>query len=271
MPSNLTRTHRRWTILAAVFGAAVLLPVSRADAIVSGVPAGVLHPNVGAMLAAWRTPGVQEEWCTGTLVAPRIVLTASHCGVAELGLGPDQVWMSFDPVYVVGVSRLYHGNFVINPEYVAYRGQGGRADPHDVAIIRLDEAPAIQPATLPPAGLLASLDLRDATFTTVGYGNTRIDKTKGPQNIEYSPVRRVATQSFLSLQQQWLFMSANPSTGDGGTCYGDSGGPHFIGDSDQIVSLSITGDTPCRALEATLRLDTDSARRFLAAEGVPLP
>ena len=87
----------------------------------------------------------------------------------------------------------------------------------------------------------------------------------------YDPVRRVATQSYLNLQQQWLFMSANPATGDGGTCYGDSGGPHFIGDSDQIVSLTITGDTVCRALEATLRLDTDSARRFLAAQGVPLP
>jgi hypothetical protein len=223
------------------------------------------------MVAEWRTPGVKDQWCTGTLVAPRIFLTASHCEVASSGIPADQVWVSFDSVYEIGVSQLYHGTFVINPEYVAYRGQGGRADPHDIAVIRLDEAPPIVPATLPPAGLLSSLDLRDAIFTTVGYGSSRVDKTKGPQNIAENHYRNVATQSFLNLQREWLFMSENPSTGDGGTCYGDSGGPHFIGDSNRIVSLTITGDTPCRALEASLRLDTQSARRFMAAEGVPLP
>ena len=129
MPSNLTYPRGRRTLLVAILAAALLVPVSTAVAIQNGVPDGVGHPFVGAMLAAWRTPGVQEGWCTGTLVAPRIVLTASHCGVDELGLRPDQVWMSFDPAYIVGVSRLYHGTFVVNPEYVAYRGQGGRAAP----------------------------------------------------------------------------------------------------------------------------------------------
>jgi hypothetical protein len=56
-----------------------------------------------------------------------------------------------------------------------------------------------------------------------------------------------------------------PSTGDGGTCYGDSGGPHFLGgvESDLIVSTTITGDAMCRATDKTYRLDTTSARDFL--------
>jgi len=38
---------------------------------------------------------------------------------------------------------------------------------------------------------------------------------------------------------------------DGGTCYGDSGGPHFLGDSNKIVSLTVTGDAWCRATDVT--------------------
>ena len=45
--------------------------------------------------------------------------------------------------------------------------------------------------------------------------------------------------------------------------YGDSGGPHFLGKSDMVVSLTVTGDTWCRATDVTYRLDTDSARSYL--------
>ena len=63
----------------------------------------------------------------------------------------------------------------------------------------------------------------------------------------------------------WLTLSMQPSTGDGGTCYGDSGGPHFLGgaQSDVIASITVTGDAMCRATDRTYRLDTTSARDFL--------
>jgi len=77
--------------------------------------------------------------------------------------------------------------------------------------------------------------------------------------------RRYATQEALNIQKAWLLLSMNPSTGNGGTCYGDSGGPHFLGgvNSNLIVSTTITGDAPCRATDKTYRLDTTSARDFL--------
>jgi hypothetical protein len=53
----------------------------------------------------------------------------------------------------------------------------------------------------------------------------------------------------------------NPSTGDGGTCYGDSGGPHFLGTT--VVSVTVTGDRYCRATDKTYRVDTPTARSFL--------
>jgi len=74
-----------------------------------------------------------------------------------------------------------------------------------------------------------------------------------------------ALQSALNLEKAWLLLSMNPSTGSGGTCYGDSGGPHFLGgvESNLIVSITITGDAMCRATDKTYRLDTKAARDFL--------
>ena len=60
----------------------------------------------------------------------------------------------------------------------------------------------------------------------------------------------------------------NLATGNGGTCYGDSGGPHFL--DGVVVALTITGDAPCKALDKTYRLDTPWAQEFLA-QFVALP
>jgi hypothetical protein len=144
----------------------------------------------------------------------------------------------------------------------------------DVAVVHLDEAPPITPAKLPKEELLASLELQRETFTSVGYGRTRADESGGPNNIEpnfFPSVRNFATQEFRSLQPDWLTLSANPSTGEGGPCYGDSGGPQFLGETDVTVSVTTFTDGPCRSLTRSLRLDTPSVRRFLASQGLSLP
>jgi hypothetical protein len=85
-------------------------------------------------------------------------------------------------------------------------------------------------------------------------------------------MRQQVTGSFDSLNNAWLRLSQNPSTGDGGTCYGDSGGPNFLGDvtSDLLVATTITGDSVCRATNVDYRLDTTDARSFLG-QFVDLP
>jgi hypothetical protein len=113
-------------------------------------------------------------------------------------------------------------------------------------------------------------ELKGQQFVTVGYGTLRDDKTGGPHALGDYGERYFAEQTFQALKPYWLQISMNPSTGSGGTCYGDSGGPHFLGDSDMVVSLTVTGDAWCRATDVTYRLDTDSARAYLS-QFVELP
>jgi hypothetical protein len=62
-------------------------------------------------------------------------------------------------------------------------------------------------------------------------------------------------------------ISMNPARGDGGTCYGDSGGPNFLGsgwgETNIVAGTTITGDFMCRSTNVGYRMDTPSARAFL--------
>jgi hypothetical protein len=256
--------------LALVGMAAVLaLGAAPAGAITFGQVDGNLHPNVGALLADYdeESPG-PDVLCTGTLIAEDVFLTAGHCTSYLESLGIEEVCVTFDPAYdedAVSPTGLYCGTYVTHPDY-GFSGPGGISDPHDLAVVLLDEpVVGIEPAQLPTEGLLDEGDLRSATFTAVGYGTVREIKQKGPNAFFFDAVRRYALQDFMTLGKTWLTLNMNPSTGGAGTCYGDSGGPHFLGgvESNLLVSITVTGDTACRATDRTYRLDTESARDFL--------
>ena len=253
----------------AMIIAIMLITVPFAQAITFGQPDGDQHPNVGAMIV--ELDGNKYLFCSGSLIAPDVFLTAAHCtlAAAAYGAAPDDVWVTFDPV-ADSTATLHPGTFDLNPNY-----GHDMHDLHDVAVILLDPPVTdIVPAELPPAGLLTDMKkdhtLKNHKFVTVGYGTVRDDKTKGPQALVDNNERRFAEQYFLALKPFWLQLSMNPSTGSGGTCYGDSGGPHFLGDSDMVVSLTVTGDAWCRATDVTYRLDTESARTYLS-QFVDLP
>jgi hypothetical protein len=257
-----------------VLGVAVvagLASVTPAHAITFGDADEDRHPNVGALLTDRNStsPG-PEIVCSATLIAPDVVLTAAHCGGGLPSTGEAEVTFDSDFDDDAPDPATYSGTFVPHPDF-GFSGPGGRSDPHDIAVVLLDEPVAhIAPAELPTLGLLDQLRaqhaLDDTMFTAVGYGVVRETKTGGPHGfIAPDGQRRYALQEALSLQKHWLTLSMNPSTGNGGTCYGDSGGPHFLGDedSDLLVSITVTGDAMCRATDQTYRLDTASAQNFL--------
>jgi secreted trypsin-like serine protease len=230
------------------------------------------YPQVGALIAAWdeEEPGVLKVLCSGTLIretpgssTSSTFLTAAHCVdfLPSVGVDPDEVFVTFDPEFQDGNATgadLIPGTFTAHPNFACC----GFNDTHDIAVVELEES-RTGAAKLPTGNFLKTLNLRREWFTAVGYGTVRDIKTGGPNAFSFDGIRRYARQDFFSLVKQWLKLSMNPSTGSGGTCYGDSGGPHFLRDTRKIVSITITGDAVCRATDVTYRLDTASARTFL--------
>jgi secreted trypsin-like serine protease len=246
---------RRLLITAAVLG--VLAWAAPASAITYGSADGNGHPNVGGLVAAQAYSDGTWIYCSGTLIAPKVFLTAAHCAEG------DRVRVTFDSAYQDG-DKVYEGTWHADPLY-----NGAQSDPHDIAVVVLDSAPRITPAELPALGSLSKLP-NDQQFTSVGYGAHEVIRSPGGHQYLYDDIRMVATGTLNSTNPAWLRISMNPSTGNGGTCYGDSGGPNFLGDSDVVAATTITGDAICRATNVDYRLDTPSARSFLA-DYVTLP
>ena len=238
--------------LVAAVAAATLVPAAPAAAITNGQVDGSRHPNVAGLVNGSQYADGTWLYCSGTLISPTVVLTAAHCD--DDGA---RTRVTFDSAYEAG-DRTYAGTFQADPAY----GQT-QNDPHDIAVVVLDRAiSGLTPAKLPKAGSLSGLS-GDQQFTSVGYGAYEVTNEPGGHRYRYDDVRMYATGTLNSINPAWLRISMNPATGNGGTCYGDSGGPNFLGDSNLIAATTITGDAICRSTNVTYRLDTKSARTFL--------
>lgn len=265
-------------ILSLVLGSLVLL-TPRASAITYGfVDSNNTFRNTGAFIVKSPTTGEIFPICSGTMITANVFLTASHCTLFYTqDLAPEGfvAYVSLDQTIPFGAltskktGLLPVAHVVSNPNYSQSQSDSG-----DIAVLILkNDVRGVTPATLPSCGLLDQLvaqnGLKTAIFTSAGYGlQNRVVGGGVPFFQDINPVPRMFSfSSFNSLNNGYLRLSQNPSTGNGGTCFGDSGGPNFLTVNGQqlIVSITITGDSVCRSTNVDYRLDIVSAQAFLAS------
>ena len=277
--------NKKWlkTLIALALLLAVAIPVA---AITFGEQDFGEHPYVG-LIGFYDADGEWMWRCSGTLLSPQLVLTAGHCTGVDLELGaPAQarVWFDeeiiYDPVIDDYTNPVFYDGVPV--PHPAWDGLLHIPETHDIGVVVLDEpVEGIDEfGQLPPLGVMdevgAKSDKRQVILTSVGYGVN--DLKPEPRALSYRT--RWQAQSFLihlynTYTDGWNIMSSNnpgqwvgsesEDVTTGGTCFGDSGGPVFLGlsDSDLVVGIVSFGNSGCAGADFSYRVDIQDSYDFL--------
>ncbi|HEX5614654.1 MAG TPA: trypsin-like serine protease [Acidimicrobiia bacterium] len=267
------------SVLVAI--ALVLATALPAGAVVGGELDGELHSNVGMF---FFTESGSRFRCSGTLVAPTIVLTAAHCtlGSTDVRVTFDSVAQQ-DPLRATSpgdASRFIVGTAHAHPDW---NQKLQLKDLLDIGVVVLDAPastiwPGITPAPLPTAGLLDDLaakgGLKKVPFEVVGYGVffEQPDTTPRTPTSVRDLTRRYTTAPLQNINGETVKLqeSAGDAKFGGGTCFGDSGGALFL-DGVLVGDTSWGGSQYCSGgAGGYQRTDTSAARAFLS-EFVTVP
>lgn len=258
-----------------------------ANASTGGTPDGDTHPNV-AMIVGYDADS--RFRCSATLIRDDLLVTAAHCTDGVVGkmlvtfeseilnsstLPPTSpLPAAADPDAGYTTAELQDAGYnsgtpYTHPEYSDFTDIRNW---NDLGAVVLD-VPETELSPAPVAGLgtlsdIRAADLPKTLFTAVGYGTEVRKPTTGPQKptaFSYPLIRRYVDMPGQKLTDQILQTNGNPNDprGTGGTCFGDSGGPVFLG--GEIVAVTSYGYTQnCRYLGGYQRVDIAVSQDWLA-------
>ena len=273
----------RRTLLLALTALLVVVP-ARPRAVTDGKLDGNAHPAV--VLLLMEVGGQPAFRCSGTLLSPTILLTAGHCtnnfpgspytgmrvfteSDVQAGIGVTNNYPFAGPNSVEAVSWAAHPLYETGPFFL-----------HDVGVVMLQAPgvvlPAAQYGVLPRADQLDALQTRrgqqDVTFTAVGYGLQESFPDPAMFLATNTRTRFSATPRLLQINTPGftgdfsLLLSNNHSTG--GTCFGDSGGPNFVGSGSTetrtvggVTSFGLNGN--CAGTGGVFRMDRQDVLDFV--------
>jgi hypothetical protein len=245
--------------------------IGSANAITNGVPDNGRHPYVG--LAVFDVNGSPSHRCSASLLTPTVVLTAGHC---TDGTDAARIWFDEDvqnnPEYPFSGATSYDGTTYTYPDFCIGCGNGlpGFAQ-GDVGIIVLSEPvpPSVvnEYAELPEEGLVDTL-ANKTPIDFVGYGVQEQIRGGGPPVWAGLRIRLYAPSELVSgnfrHSDQFIKTALNPGGGSGGTCFGDSGGPDLLRDTNTVLAVnSYVTNSNCSGVGYSFRVDTPAVLEWI--------
>ena len=238
----------------------------RPSFITNGALDGTAHPAV--VLIVMDVGGKPAFRCSGTVIAPKLVLTAGHCAGEPGEFSALRIFneadVQHDPTYPFsgGPNTIDATEWHAHPLFTE-----SAFFLHDVGVVLLSKAvdlPANQFGQLPTQDQLDGLGRGSSiTFTAVGYGLQQIN----PVHIVSQRIRMFAEPHLIQINggivgDFSLLLSNNHSTG--GTCFGDSGGPNYLGSGNVIAGVTSFGlNGNCAGTGGVFRLDRKSVLDFV--------
>ena len=284
----------------ALVGVVVMLFMTAAPA--SAITYGELddgeHPYVGFMI--FFDPSAPGWFsCSGTLLDSSTFLTAGHC---TFGIGTDfenegssggtDVWVTFEDTEVLAgwparadfpdEKTLYdarrawleghgyiQGTAFPSPDYDNFADFPAN---HDVGVVVLDES-----VSMDTYGVLADLGTIDALaglpksrnralIETVGYGIQSVQPKPMDVETRYKSTSRIVEVTGNISRGGNVHTLNNPSAvgGRGGSCFGDSGGPLFVNNTNEVVAVvSFGNSSTCHGADYSWRVDTQPSYDFI--------
>jgi trypsin len=260
---------KRLLTTLAVVGVLLSLTLP-ASAITDGQLDGDRHPYVGLMVA--QSEDGQPLWrCSGTLLSSRLFLTAGHC--TEAPAAHVEIWFASDVQSGIPENGYPYDGDVGGTPYTHPQYDPNAFYLHDLGVVVLDSA--VRTSTYGVLPQLNALDAlkpsRTTLFTAVGYGLQKAFPDASSWKEEAARVRMFATPHLVQINTGFtgdgsLVLSNNTNTG--GTCFGDSGGPNFVGTSNVVGGVTSFGlNGTCGGTGGVYRVDRADDLDWLATFG----
>jgi hypothetical protein len=234
-------------------GGAIETTSQQTAEIVNGEPSRAdFMPSVVALVV--NVPRYVSSFCTGTLIAKRYVLTASHClsGGSVPSHVPIGVYFGANASspssgIIVPIKRR-----IVHPEFTGGTPPGTLAKFNDIAIVELTTDAPVEPALMIRPEQVGPSFRTGGEVLIMGFGLT------DPQDPNSSGIKYEGRTELRDVGDAEIYINSQSGST---TCQGDSGGPTFVnvgkdGAVDyRLIGVTSRGGEGCAYGSVQTRLD----------------